>query len=247
MPDLSSSLPEERNAILAASVALRKCLPRLQPISLPREHLLIEQERRVTRVYFPISGVVSLVAGAGDGKLVEVGMVGREGIAGLPFACGADRLPVSAISQTPVTLLSLSLRDLNRCLVELPQFRTLLEGYSQLCIRELIRTLTCSHVIEQRFARWLLTKSDRLGGDSFLVTHASAARLLNVRRAGVTEVMDRFSRRGLVHSHGSEITIVNRRDLEAAACPCYSAVKSDHESYLNFLAHRNKPTRHLRG
>lgn len=223
------------NAILAgtAGPGAHKFSQRLVFDSCRTGHVLFEADRVVDRVWFPLSGIVSLIAPTGSGKQRELCIVGREGLVGVDLALGIERFPFQAVCQTPVTVLTMAGADLKQAL-RMPGFRSVLERYKEFRLLELVRNLTCKHLVEQRLAKWLLTASDRLHTDTFALTHAATARLLDVRRPGVTETVHRFQAKGVIQYASSEVTILDHRGLERLACDCYGRVRCELERFLRF-------------
>ncbi len=179
-----------RNRLLGALSAhdMARLRRRLEPVEVGLRQVLDAPGEPITAVYFPESGWASMMALLVDGNSAEVGIVGFEGMVGLPLLLGSDRSPTEAMIQAPGTFLRLDAdafaaeRDLNA------QFRTLLLRYALAFQAQVTQTAACNghHALEQRLARWLLTAHDRAEGDEFPMTQEFLAVMLCVHRPGVT-------------------------------------------------------------
>jgi CRP-like cAMP-binding protein len=194
-------------------------------------------------VYFPLSGVISLVTVMAGGGAAEVATVGSEGMVGLPVFLGADFAPCEALCQVPGEawrMPAAAFREaVQTAATVAPAGRgsplvALLQHYTHALIIEIGQTAACNrlHRITERCARWLLQAHDRVEGDQFLLTHGFLAQMLGVRRATVTTVMGGLQQSGLIRYTRGRVTIVERRRLEAAACECYRVVKAEFDRLL---------------
>lgn len=220
-----AALPEEERSWLR---------PRLAPVAVPRGQTFYVTGGTILEAYFPISGWVSIVARLEDGSAVEVGLIGREGMAGLPLIYGTDRAASEAMCQADCTALRLSARDLRQALDECPTLQARLLRFAMAFSRQVAQTAACNsrHTVEQRLARWLLMARDRGDGDRFPLTHEFMSMMLGVRRAGVTVAAGDLQRRGLVRYRPGVMTIVDREGLEGVACGCHAAVRAEYDRLL---------------
>lgn len=155
-----------QNRLLSAmsrEVQLR-LLPRMEKVSLAIRHVLYEADTPITHVWFPLSGVVSLVLTMRDGTSVEVGTVGNEGMVGTAVLLGAERTPVKAFCQVAGQAMKLRVDGLKRSLQEQPEQPELLRRYTQTMINQIAQSTACNHVhsVQQRMCRWLLMTHDRV-------------------------------------------------------------------------------------
>ena len=200
--------------------------PQLEAVSLSVGQVLYQTGEPITHVYFPRSGVVSLLVPLSDGAAIEVGLVGREGMVGVPALLGADTTHGSAICQLPGDALRLGTAALRQHLREAGTLRERLARYTHCRLIETAQVIACSrrHTVVQRCACWLLMTHDRVDGDAFPLTHRSLGAMLGVRRATVTAAAGALQRAGAIAYHLGRVTVRDRTRLEAAACECYGTV-----------------------
>jgi CRP-like cAMP-binding protein len=223
-----------RNRLLTALPPddLADLLPQLQPVELELRQILYEPGKPIGSVYFVETGWVSMVAYMEDGDAAEVGLVGREGMVGLPILLGGDRDDLEAMVQASSTALRMDAAAFRQVLEHIPALRTLLLQYALLHHGQVARTAACNgrHHIEQRLARWLLMAHDRAEGDQFPMTHEFLSMMLGVRRAGVTVAAGTLQTAGLIRYGGGNMMIIDRPGLENVACECYGVVRRAHDS-----------------
>jgi CRP-like cAMP-binding protein len=176
--------------------------------------------------YFPISGLISVVATMNDGAAVEIGVAGREGMFSVSTVLGDDTPFHRAMVQLPGAALRVKTRQLRQEMQADEEMRMMLLRYAQASLSTVAQTAACNrlHMLEARCARWLLTAHDRSDGDTFPMTHEFLSMMLGVRRPGVTIAAQSFHSAGLiVYNHGT-MSIVDRKGLEAISCECYRAI-----------------------
>ncbi|MGY0194695.1 Crp/Fnr family transcriptional regulator [Leptothrix sp. BB-4] len=204
-----------------------------------RERLLADAERielrfgrvletpgePVGHVLFPTSGFISLLVQVDGLAGLEVGMVGREGMLGVPLLLGQGIASWTAIVQGTGMAWRLDIRTLRREINRCRPLRPLLDEHVCGLMMQVARSAGClhEHAIEQRLARWLLMSLDRAHGDLLHVTQAFMAGMLGVRRVGVTQAAAALQRRGLIAYHRGQLTVLDRDALESSACSCYAA------------------------
>jgi CRP-like cAMP-binding protein len=222
----------ERNALLATiGDAERSRIVSLgKVVHLGLKESLYEVGRPIEHVYFPQSGVLSLVTVLENGRVVEVATVGKEGMVGLPVFLGARSIPGRAFSQIPGESLRLDSEVFRKQMRLHGALHDLLHRYAQALFNQITWSVAClrEHSIEQRCARWLLMTRDRVGGNQFPITQEFLAMMLGVRRASVSEVASRLQRNGLINYVRGMMTIVNRRRLEKKSCECYRIVRDEY-------------------
>jgi len=200
---------------------------KLTPLSLSMKTVLFEPGQEINAVHFPVNGVVSLVTSLEDGAIVEVATVGNEGIVGVPLVLGGS-LAVRAISQVPGDTLRM---DASVFIAEFDRpgpFRDLVQNYMQALFGQISQAAACNrlHSNEERLSRWLLMSHDRVGTETFPITHEFLGQMLGSRRATVTLSAGILQAAGLIRYHRGRVTIVDRAGLESVSCECYGVIKS---------------------
>jgi CRP-like cAMP-binding protein len=217
------------NRLLAAlpRAAYRQLAPGLAPVTLVFGDVLYEPGAAIREVYFPSGSVVSLLTVVDERSALEVGLVGHEGMVGIPLALGIDVSPVRALVQGGGSALRLSAARLRKCLRASPALRRGLHRYAAALMAQITQTAACNrfHRVEARLARWLLMTGDRVGEEKFHLTQEFLAHMLGVRREGVTGAASALQRRGLIGYRRGDIRIADHAGLEAAACGCYALVR----------------------
>lgn len=189
---------------------------------------------RIRHVYFPLGSAISLLTPAAGGTLLEVAIIGDEGMLGWSLMLGVRHAQLQWRVQEPGLAWRVPTAPFLRELERSPALARPLRRYVYVLLLQLAQTATCTrfHLLEQRLARWLLMTADRAHSPVLHVTHAGLAGMLGVRRAGVTRAASGLQRRKLIQYRRGTLHIVSVRGLEAAACSCYAASK---ESYARIM------------
>ena len=226
---LNQQLDRPRNRLLAAlpPESLVRLWPQLEAVELPLRKVLSAPGEPITTVYFPETGYVSMLAYLEKGDAIEVGVVGNEGVVGLPVLLGDNTDDCEAMVQNPGTALRMDAAAFRAELDRTPAFRTLLLRSALFQHRQVMRTAACNgrHHTDQRLARWLLIADDRAEGGQFAMTHEFLGMMLGVRRAGITVAAGQFQEAGLIHYERGRMEVTDRAGLEAAACECYGVAR----------------------
>ena len=206
-----------------------------EPVQLEIGSVLCEVGIPTSHVYFPINGSISLLTLIDGKPALEVAMVGREGMVGVHLALGVFNTPLHALVQGDGKTWRISADDFRREFARSPALQRGLNKYLYVLMSQLASSATCLrfHLIGPRLARWLLMTQDRAHADQLRVTHEFLACMLGVRRVGITAAAGAMQRGGLIEYHRGNLTVLNRRGLEAAACSCYA---NDRQSYSRLLA-----------
>jgi CRP-like cAMP-binding protein len=214
-----------RNRLLAALPpdSLARLRPKLTKVELPLRQVLHRPEVPINTVYFAETGWCSMLAYMEDGDAAEVGLIGFEGIVGLPIVLGDAYDDVEAMVQGPGTAFSMSATALRQAMADDPALRDLLLRYALVHHGQVARTAACNgrHQTEQRLARWLLMAHDRAEGDEFPMTHEFMAMMLGLRRSGVTVAAGILQKAHFIRYERGRIEVTDRPGLESVACECY--------------------------
>ena len=228
---LSISLPIlTQNQLLTAlpRKIYTRLLPQLETVPLVFKQVIYQPKELIQHVYFPLSGVVSLLTVLADGTETEVGMVGNEGIAGLSVFLGIDTTSSKALVQIPGDAIRMRTYDFKAELLD-GTLHNLLQRYTHTLIGQISQSVACNrhHSVEERCCRWLLMCHDRAQSDHFPITQEFLSHMLGVRRASVTVVASMLQRAGLISYSRGHMTILDRPGLEEVTCECYESVKAE--------------------
>lgn len=222
----------ERNRLLLAlpRADYRALLPDLESVSLSHGAVLFEARKRIRHVYFPQHCVISLVAAAGEGPGVEVGLIGNEGMAGLAVFLSASTSTTQAIVQIPDGASRMEVGAFARAIAERPSLEQVLRRYTQSVFSQVTQCLACNqrHAVGPRCARWLLMAHDRVGADRFELTHEFLGQMLGAQRPTVSITARGLQSLGLIRYARGVITVLDRAGLETAACTCYDVMEADY-------------------
>ncbi len=209
-----------------------RLMPHLEQVSLPLSQILFRPDDVLKYVYFPETCIVSLLTDLSDGYGIEVGLVGREGMAGVSVILGTDKEPKVATVQGAGTALRMKASALRDEAKRGGGLQTYLLRYTHALLSQISQSVVCNvrHRIEGRLARWLLMYQDRIGKDEFRLTHEFIANMLGIRRAGVSMVANKLKRAGLIDYDRGQFQILNRQELVAMTCECYGVVKAEFDS-----------------
>jgi CRP-like cAMP-binding protein len=245
---VSSKRSEESTVPSLAAVATRNnLLSKLPPSELTAllersthvqcdlRDVLTASGQTIKNVYFPLTGMISLVTELKDGTSLESMAVGCEGFAGLPLFHGVKTTVTMSMCQIEGTFLRLSADAFTGLLPSMPKLALLLHRYAQFCQEVVAQTAACTsmHLIEQRCARWLLISSDAVGKNELGLTHDLLSQMLAVRRPGVTVAIGALEKLKLIVHRYGKISILDKKGLEAVACECYRTVKDRERELLS--------------
>lgn len=218
----------------------RKLLPMLEPVELAFGQVLYESHARIRHVYFPGNCFVSMLTGVDGDRSAEVGLIGAEGMIGLPVALGIAVSPFRAVVQGGGKAMRMTIADFHREFGESAALRRELFLFTHLLMIQIAQTAACNrfHVVTQRMARWILMTSDRIKSNEFRITQEFLALMLGVRRVGVSMAASRLRERKLLAYRRGSFTILNHRGLLAASCGCYKIVN---DVYARAQGRRDPP------
>jgi CRP-like cAMP-binding protein len=227
--DQSTPAPTVHNRLLGALPPddLAALWLSLEPVDLTLRQILQTPEAPMEAVYFIETGWISMIATLEDGDGAEVGLVGHEGMLGLPLLLNDERDDLEGMVQCQGTALRLPAAAFQDALVQIPSLRPLLNRYALVHHGQVARTAACNgrHHIDQRLARWLLMAHDRAEGDTYPMTHEFLSMMLGVRRAGISTAAMMLQKAELIRYGAGKMTITDRPGLENASCECYGITR----------------------
>ena len=230
---LAASTDPVANSLLAALPRrdYLHLLPALKPVALTFGEVLYEPGEVIRHVYFPNNSVVSLLTLVDGHQALEVGLVGREGLVGIPLALGVGVTSVRALVQGAGTAMRMESARFRGEFARCAPLQRELYRYAHVLMAQVTQTAACNrfHVVEARLARWLLMTRDRVQSEQFRLTQEFLAHMLGVRRVGVTHAAGALQRRKLISYSRGKIRILDQKGLEAASCGCYEIVKEARE------------------
>jgi CRP-like cAMP-binding protein len=200
---------------------------RLEEIPLVFEQIIYQPEIAISDVYFPNSGIISLLAGINDDATLEVGMVGREGIVGLAVSMGVTQSPNRAVVQGAGSAMKMKAKAFRRECNNGGALPRLLQRYTHSLLTQITQAAVCNqfHSIEARLARWLLMTHDRMQEDEFQLTQKFLSNMLAVRRECVNKAAGKLQKLGLIIYSRGRLRVLDRAGLEATSCGCYEIIK----------------------
>jgi len=218
------------NRVLASIPAqsYKRLQAQLEPVTVEFGQVLYEPGKAIRYVYFPINCLISLLTAVDKRRSLEVGMVGNEGMAGMPFILGMGVSGVRALVQGRGDALRMAAAPFRMEFERNPPLQQALYRYTYALMAQISQTAACNrfHEVEARLARWLLMTRDRVGSDEFPLTHEFLAHMLGVRREGVTAAATALKRRNLIDYSRGNIAILDAKRLNASSCSCYQIVKA---------------------
>lgn len=208
--------------------------PHLESVTLGLRKHLERPNRRIEAAYFPEAGFASVVAVQSKGKQVEVGLIGREGMTGLPIVFGNHRSPHATYIQAPGTGKCIAATELRKATRASLSLRDSLLKFVQAFGVQTTHTAVSNAQsrLDVRLARWLLMAHDRIGDDTLPLTHEFLSLMLGVRRAGVTETLHVLRERGLISYGRGQIAVKDRKGLERAAGEAYGVPEAEYRRLI---------------
>jgi CRP-like cAMP-binding protein len=215
----------------------RQLLPVLEPVKLGFGETLYESQSEIRQVYFPNDCFVSMLTTVDTGRAAEVGLIGSEGMIGVPMALGVAVTPFRAVVQGEGSAMRMTTVDFRRNFSTSAALKREVFLFTHLLMIQIAQTAACNrfHLMTQRMARWMLMTHDRVHSNEFRITQEFLALMLGVRRVGVSVAMSALRERKLITYRRGTITILDQPGLAAAACGCYKTVK---DTYSRAQAHK---------
>ncbi len=201
--------------------------PHLEPMALPQHRILHEPGEKIEFTYFLNDGMTSIVALSGDGRSVEVGIVGKEGMVGMSLTAGLRREIFRAIMQMAGSGVRIKSDVFQKILLGTPVLRWELSRFALMQGMQVAQLAACNrlHETEQRLVRWLLMCQDRVDSKLLPLTHDFLAQMLGTGRPSVSLAAAVLENAGLIENLRGTVKILNRKSLEAAACECYGVIQ----------------------
>jgi CRP-like cAMP-binding protein len=219
--------PRNRLLLALPSSNLKQIMPELEQIPCQRGQVLIDADGSLDHVFFPDSGVVSVVAVYANGGIIEMATIGREGCTGVQAVFGAKSSSIRVLVQIPGSAARMSRPAFTRAMGSMPSFRNLMYAYVHAFLEQVMVSVACNgaHNLKQRLARWLLMMGDRCDDDALLITQNLLAEMLGVQRPTITNAARELERAGLIERGRQQVTILDRQGLMKASCECYQLVR----------------------
>jgi CRP-like cAMP-binding protein len=205
----------------------------LEETPLVFEQLIYRPNQLISDVYFPNSGIISLLAGVNDHATLEVGLVGNEGMLGLSIFLGVNYSTNHAVVQGAGSAMKMKAAAFRQQCNNGGPFTRLLQRYAHSILTQITQSAVCNqfHSIDARLARWLLMTHDRMGNDEFQLTQEFLSNMLGVRREGVSRAAGKLQKRNLIRYSRGRLKVLNRPGLEATSCGCYEIIRSESNDY----------------
>ena len=223
----SSNGPRNRLLLALPSRDLKRLMPELEHIRCQREQVLMDADSSLDHVFFPDSGVVSVVAVYANGSVIEMATIGREGCTGMQAFFGAKTSSVRLLVQIPGSAAKMSRATFARAMESMPSFRNLMSAYVHAFLEQVLVSVACNgaHSLKERLARWLLMMRDRTDEDVLQITQRLLAEMLGVQRPTITNAIRELERADLIAPGRRQVTILDREGLMAVSCECYQQVR----------------------
>jgi CRP-like cAMP-binding protein len=235
VPSIARAPPVNRLIDALPSGERSRMLAGCEPVELALADVLCASGEAVRHVYFPVRSLISLIMPVDESSHLEVGLIGNEGMFGIPIALGVETSRVRVVVQGAGLALRMAAASFRIELERSGALQAVMDRYVFVHLSQLAQATACTrfHVVEERLARCLLMTQDRVHANSFHLTQELLASILGVRRVGVTKAASSLQERGMIHYSRGDITVLDRRALKGASCGCY---KADRESYNRAFA-----------
>jgi len=223
-----SNWPRNRLLLHLPPADLKQLMAELEQITCQREQVLMDADSPLDHVFFPDSGVVSVVAVYADGSIIEMATIGREGCTAVQAILGAKTSSVRLLVQIPGTAAKMSRAAFTGAMASMPAFQSLMSAYIQAFLEQVLASVACNgaHSLKQRLARWLLMMRDRGDDDTLQITQSLLGEMLGVHRPAITNAAEELERAGLIARGRRQVTILDRPGLVKASCECYQLVRA---------------------
>jgi CRP-like cAMP-binding protein len=226
MPAAKSHSPNRLLASLPRA-EYERLAPALKPVVLKHGFVITEPNDEVEQVYFPYTGMISLLAVMTDGAGIETATVGNEGAVGILAGLGPYSVEGRAVVQLPGTGAQIKATAFRKIVADSPQLRDLILRYTQVLIAQVETTAACNalHPVEARLCRWILQARDRAEGDKIALTQELLSQMLGVRRTTVSVVASKLQDAGMIRYRRGFIEVLDMDQLKQNSCECYDNIR----------------------
>jgi CRP-like cAMP-binding protein len=207
----------------------------LEPLSLAPGDIIFQAGDTIRHVYFPNTGMVSLLSVTEQGQTVEVGYTGCEGMIGLPVILGQTEMAYQALVQAPADCFRVEAKIIRNLFKQNKTFHDIALRYVYVVIKQFSQTCVCNHfhTIEARLCRWLTVMCERANNHHLSLTQEFLAHMLGVQRTSVGMIANSLQSKGVIRYRRGKLEIVDFDRLKQSACECYFIVKDEYEKFLN--------------
>lgn len=231
-----AKLPQPSSNRLLASLPISefdRIFPKLEQVALNYEEKIYQSNDEIHSVYFPISGIISLLTSVENNATLEVGLIGKEGMVGIELFLGVKTSNIQAIVQGNGFAMRMSAEDFLTECENSGALPRILQRFLHSRLTQVSQSAACYrfHPIEARLARWLLMTADRMDTNEFLITQEFLSNMLGVRREAVNKSAVALQQENLINYSRGHISIINRQGLEKATCICYEIIKNEEKSF----------------
>lgn len=224
---MDENAPRNRLLLALPDRILKRLMPELEHIPCSSGQVLLDADSSLDHIFFPHSGVISVVAVYANGNTIEMATIGREGCSGVQALLGARMSSVRLLVQIPGSAAKMSRAAYMRALESTPSFRALMYDYVEAFLEQVMVSVACNgaHGLTERLARWLLMMRDRADDDNLALTQDILAEMLGAQRPSVTNAARKLEDAGLIERGRRQVTIIDRPGLTKASCECYQLVR----------------------
>jgi CRP-like cAMP-binding protein len=224
---MDENAPRNRLLLALPDRILKRLMPELEHIPCSSGQVLLDADTSLDHIFFPHSGVISVVAVYANGNTIEMATIGREGCSGVQALLGARTSSVRLLVQIPGSAAKMSRAAYTRALESMPSFRALMYDYVEAFLEQVMVSVACNgaHSLTERLARWLLMMQDRGDDDTLLITQDILAQMLGAQRPSITNAARELEDAGLIERGRRQVTIIDRQGLTKASCECYQLVR----------------------
>ena len=237
MHDLPHSRLAIENTILSAlpSAEFDYLVSKMEPVTYRIGTIIGHAGSDVRRCYFPCSGMVSLLAVTEQGKAIEVGYTGYEGVVGLNAVLGKDEMPYQALVQADSDGFNIDVAVVREVFNRRGVFHDTILRYTYVIIRQIAQTGVCNHfhTIQARLCRWLIVMFERSGNERLTLTQEFVSHMLGVQRTSIGMIANAMQAEGIIKYSRGRVEILDAERIRNGACECYFIVNNEQAEYIS--------------